>query len=210
MPPQELLNRSCFSVSYKNSDWFIHPLQGTVRDGRTASFGCTKQTIYHTALLTLRVRATHYSVQPNLINICAARKMWHPCTPQYPDCLGQWGKKINKYPAHSRLKPSSSPHLCILKHTARPGVMPVMRAVNESEPFDLRRDFAHVFFMWRCEVGGGAHCQLSECRYWMIIFSTDGQMFPRTVCCSKDEILYMSETITPFSKRGASALCPTP
>lgn len=69
--------------------------------------------------------------------------------------------------------------------------MPVMHAVNESESFDLRRDFAHAFFMWRREVGG-AHCQLSECRYSVIIFPTDGQMFPRTVCCLKNEILYMS------------------
>lgn len=45
------------------------------RDGASAPFGWPKPTIHRTALLTPRARAAHYSVQPDLINICAARKM---------------------------------------------------------------------------------------------------------------------------------------
>lgn len=165
-----------------------------MRDGRTASFGCTKQTIYHTALLTPHQRATHYSVQPNLINICAARKMWHPCRPQCPHCLGQWGKKIIKLPSCSRLKLSSSPPLVHFKTHSTVGLHASHAGYQWERIIWPAQGLHSCLFMWRCEVGvgWGAHCQLSECRYSMIIFSTDGQMFPRTVCCSKDEILYMS------------------
>lgn len=166
---------------------------------------CTKQTIYHTALLTPHQRATHYSVQPNLINICAARKMWHPCRPQCPHCLGQWGKKKIKLPSCSRLKLSSSPPSCILKHTAQSGFMPVMQAVNESESFDLRRDFTHAFLCGVARWGwGGGHTVSWASAGTLWLFS------PQMVRCSPELFVAPRMKYYIWAKHGALAMCPTP